>query len=126
MNNKIKYLQCILSLAGLSLSAAGFGQSPEALVRKGNRFYKAEDYDQSKASYEKALKQDPRNVHANFNLGNAEFRKNDFEKAAAGYDEVLNAKPDDKTREDSWYNKGVAMIKQKKLDESIEAWKHAL
>jgi tetratricopeptide (TPR) repeat protein len=126
MNNKIKYLQCILSLAGLLLSAAGSGQSPEALVRKGNRFYKAKDYDQSKASYEKALKQDPDNVHANFNLGNAEFRKNDFEKAAAGYDEVLNAKPDDKTREDSWYNKGVAMIKQKKLDESIEAWKHAL
>ena len=124
MNNKLKYL--LLPVTGLFVSASGFGQSPEALIRKGNRQYKTGDYEQSKVNYEKALKQAPGNVNANFNLGNAEFRKNDFEKAAAGYDEVLNAKPDAKTQEDSWYNKGVAMMKQKKLEESIDAWKHAL
>lgn len=124
MNNKLKYL--LLPVTGLLVSASGSGQSPEALIRKGNRQYKTGDYEQSKVNYEKALKQAPGNVNANFNLGNAEFRKNDFEKAAAGYDEALNAKPDAKTQEDSWYNKGVAMMKQKKLEESIDAWKHAL
>lgn len=113
-------------LSVMFIALVGFAQPTEALIRKGNRYYKAQDFDQSKASYEKALKQSPGNANANFNLGNAEFRKNDFERAAAGYDEVLNAKPDPKTKEDAWYNKGVAMIKQKKLDESIDAWKHAL
>lgn len=113
-------------LSVMFITLVGFAQQTEALIRKGNRYYKAQDFDQSKASYEKALKQSPGNANANFNLGNAEFRKNDFERAAAGYDEVLNAKPDPKTKEDAWYNKGVAMIKQKKLDESIDAWKHAL
>lgn len=113
-------------LSVMFITLVGFAQPTEALIRKGNRYYKAQDFDQSKASYEKALKQSPGNANANFNLGNAEFRKNDFERAAAGYDEVLNAKPDPKTKEDAWYNKGVAMIKQKKLDESIDAWKHAL
>jgi tetratricopeptide (TPR) repeat protein len=110
----------------LLVSAAGFAQPAEALIRKGNRYYKTQDYDQSKANYEKALKQSPGNVNANFNLGNAEFRKSNFEAAAAGYDGVLKANPDPGTREDAWYNKGVAMLKQKKLDESIDAWKHAL
>jgi Ca-activated chloride channel family protein len=129
MIKKLKYLYYISVIAGLMLSTAGagFAQSPEALVRKGNRYYKTKDYDQSKLNYEEALKKSPSNVNARFNLGNAEFRKNDFEKAASGYDEVLNAKTDDaRLKEDSWYNKGVALIKQKKLDESIDAWKHAL
>ncbi|HEY4154948.1 MAG TPA: tetratricopeptide repeat protein [Puia sp.] len=116
----------MLFLGSLLASVTGYAQPADALIRKGNRYYKAQDFDQSKANYEKALKQSPGNVNANFNLGNAEFRKNDFERAAAGYDEVLKGNTDTKTREDGWYNKGVAMIKQKKLDESIDAWKHAL
>jgi tetratricopeptide (TPR) repeat protein len=127
MNRSPESIYCgILSLTALLLWLPGPAQSPEALIRKGNRYYKAQDFDRSKASYEKALQQSPGNVNASFNLGNTEFRKNDFDKAAAGYDEVLHAKTDDKIRENAFYNKGVAMIRQKKLDESIEAWKKAL
>jgi tetratricopeptide (TPR) repeat protein len=39
---------------------------------------------------------------------------------------VLQSRADDKTRQTAYYNKGVAEIRQKKLEESIEAWKNAL
>ena len=54
------------------------------------------------------------------------YRKNDYEKAAASYDDVLQSKADENTRQSAYYNKGVAMIRQKKLEESIDAWKNAL
>jgi Ca-activated chloride channel homolog len=101
-------------------------QNADALIRQGNRLYNKQDYDQSLANYEKALKKKPGNPDANFNQGDAFYRKNDYEKAAGSYEDVLQSKADEQTRQSAYYNKGVAMIRQKKLDESIDAWKNAL
>jgi Ca-activated chloride channel homolog len=101
-------------------------QSTDALIRRGNHFYNKQEYDQSLANYEKALKKSPGNSDAHFNLGDAMYRKSDFEKAAGSYDDVLQSKADENTRQSAYYNKGVAMIRQKKIDEGIDAWKNAL
>jgi Ca-activated chloride channel homolog len=101
-------------------------QNADALIRQGNRNFKKEDYDQSLTDYQKALKKSPGNPNASFNLGDALYRKNDYEKAASSYDDVLQSKANESTRQSAYYNKGVAMIRQKKLDESIDAWKNAL
>lgn len=113
----------LLLFIGCSFAQA---QTPEALIRQGNRFYNKQDYDQSLSNYEKALKKSPGNPDASFNQGDAQYRKNDFEKAATSYDDVLQSKADENTRQGAYYNKGVAMIRQKKLEESIDAWKNAL
>jgi Ca-activated chloride channel homolog len=113
----------LLLLAGCYCVQA---QTPDALIRQGNRFYNKQDYDQSLTNYEKALKKSPGNPDASFNEGDAKYRKNDYEKAAASYDDVLQSKANEDTRQSAYYNKGVAMIRQKKLDESIDAWKNAL
>jgi Ca-activated chloride channel homolog len=101
-------------------------QTTDALIRQGNRYYNKQDYDRSLSNYDKALKKSPGNPNANFNQGDALYRKNDYEKAVASYDDVLQSKADENTRQGAYYNKGVAMIRQKKLDESIDAWKNAL
>jgi Ca-activated chloride channel family protein len=101
-------------------------QSSETLIRQGNRYYNKQDYDQSLLNYDKALKKSPGNPDAQFNQGDALYRKSDYEKAAASYDDVLQSKADDKTRQSAYYNKGVAEIRQKKLEESIDSWKNAL
>jgi tetratricopeptide (TPR) repeat protein len=106
--------------------AAVRAQSADALIRQGNRNYNKQEYDQSLSNYEKALRKSPGNPDAQFNQGDALYRKNDYEKAAAAYDDVLQSKADDKTRQSAYYNKGVADIRQKKLEESIDAWKNAL
>jgi Ca-activated chloride channel family protein len=121
-----KVAQYILFLGLLFGSFQTQAQTTDALIRRGNRFYNKQDYDQSLSNYEKALKKSPGNPDAFFNLGDALYRKNDFEKAAGSYDDVLQSKADEKIRQNAYYNKGVAMIRQKKIDESIDAWKNSL
>jgi tetratricopeptide (TPR) repeat protein len=116
----------ILFLFILSGSSYIKAQTTDALIRRGNRFYNKQEYEQSQSNYEKALKKSPGNPDAHFNLGDALYRKNDYDKAAGSYDDVLQSKADENTRQSAYYNKGVAMIRQKKVDESIDAWKNAL
>jgi Ca-activated chloride channel family protein len=112
----------------LALPACSFlrAQTTDALIRQGNRYYNKQDYDRSLSNYDRALKKSPGNPNANFNQGDALYRKNDYEKAVASYDDVLQSKADENMRQGAYYNKGVAMIRQKKLDEGIDAWKNAL
>jgi Ca-activated chloride channel homolog len=121
-----KAIQTILFLSSLFSFGYSRAQSTEALIRQGNRYYNKQDYDQSLLNYDRALKKSPGNPDAQFNQGDALYRKSDYEKAAASYDDVLQSKADDKTRQSAYYNKGVAEIRQKKLEESIDAWKNAL
>ncbi|HEY2648801.1 MAG TPA: tetratricopeptide repeat protein [Puia sp.] len=122
----LKSKRSILFLFSLLSVYITTAQTTDALIRRGNHFYNKQDYDQSLANYDKALKKSPGNPDAHFNQGDAQYRKNDYEKAAASYDDVLQSKADENTRQGAYYNKGVAMIRQKKLDESIDAWKNAL
>jgi Ca-activated chloride channel family protein len=116
----------ILFLLTLFVGSYLKAQTTDALIRRGNRFYNKQEYEQSQTNYEKALKKSPGNPDAHFNLGDALYRKNDYEKAAGSYDDVLQSKADENIRQSAYYNKGVAMIRQKKIDESIDAWKNAL
>jgi Ca-activated chloride channel family protein len=113
-----------LLVAGVSLPAQA--QKANALVRSGNRYYNDKKIDQSQKEYEEAVRLAPDNPAANYNLGNAQFRKNSFADAERSYNASISNAPDSATREKGWYNKGVATIKQKKLPESIDAWKKAL
>lgn len=110
------------SMASLSSQA----QNENALIRSGNRYYKQKQIDQSQKQYQEAVKKAPDNPTANYNLGNAQFRKNNFEEAAKSYEASVEHSTDNAGREKGLYNEGVALVKQKKLQESIDAWKKAL
>jgi Ca-activated chloride channel family protein len=116
-----------LLLIALTATLSTSAQNGNNLVRSGNRYYKKKQLDQSLQQYQAAVKKAPDNPAANYNLGNAQFRKNDYDAAAKSYDASVSHSPTDKEmQEKGLYNKGVAMVKQKKLQESIDAWKSAL
>jgi tetratricopeptide (TPR) repeat protein len=111
----------------LTSSAQTQHKNGDALIRSGNRYYKKKQLDQSQQQYEEAVRKAPGNPTANYNLGNAQFRKNNYADAANSYSNSVEHSGDDKAmQEKGLYNKGVALIKQKKLQESIDAWKQAL
>jgi Ca-activated chloride channel family protein len=116
----------ILVAAALTASLQVSAQKENALIRSGNRYYKQKQIDQSEKQYQEAVKTAPENPTANYNLGNAQFRKNNFEEAARSYETSVAHSTDKTGREKGLYNKGVALAKQKKLPESIDAWKNAL
>lgn len=127
MENRMKYFSYILFSAIL---AAWFvkveAQTPNSVIRKGNQLYKEGDYDKSITEYERAVKLDPQNAFANFNFGNALFRKEKWEDAQKNFETVIESSKDEAVRQKAFYNKGVSLSKQKKLEESIEAYKGAL
>jgi Ca-activated chloride channel family protein len=114
-------------LMGASLTSSAQGNNEDALIRSGNRLYKKKQLDQSQQQYEEAVRKAPGNATAHYNLGNAQFRKNNYADAANSYGNSVENSTDNKAmQEKGLYNQGVALIKQKKLQESIEAWKKAL
>jgi len=109
-----------------SIPLRSIAQKENALIRSGNRYYKEKQMDQSQKAYQEAVRQAPNNPTANYNLGNTQFRKNNYADAAKSYDASIGNSADSAMREKGLYNKGVAMVKQQKLQESIDAWKDAL
>jgi Ca-activated chloride channel family protein len=107
-------------------SLSSSAQKENALIRSGNRFYKQKQMDQSQKQYEDAVKKAPGNPTANYNLGNAQFRKNNYNDAVSSYGASVEHTTDKNMQEKGLYNKGVALVKQQKLQESINAWKDAL
>jgi Ca-activated chloride channel homolog len=103
-----------------------FAQNENALIRKGNKLYKEKQFDQSQQQYQKAIEKSPGNPTSNYNLGNVQFRKNSFEDATKSYQTTIDHANDNTIKENASYNQGVALIKQKKLEESINAWKNSL
>jgi Ca-activated chloride channel family protein len=116
----------LLLLITLAAARPAAAQNANPDIRSGNRYYKKQQLDKSIQQYQSAVKKAPANPTANYNLGNAQFRKNDYDQAAKAYDVTIQNSQDRALKEKGYYNKGVAMVKQKKLQESIDAWKQAL
>ena len=116
------YISFFLLSAGAANAQAGTES-----VRAGNRLYKQRNFPQALPEYQKAAAQDPANPIARYNLGNAQFRNNQFGEAEKEYTATLTNTTNDKDfKQKATYNKGVALSKQKKLLESIEAYKEAV
>ena len=101
-------------------------QKADASIHKGNELYKQKNFEASQQEYLKALAADPKNATANYNNGNALFRGNKPDEAIQSYDNTIDNSTDKPVREKAFYNKGVALSKQQKLQESIDAWKESL
>lgn len=95
-------------------------------IRSGNRLYKQKNFIQALPEYQKAASENPKNPVARYNLGNAQFRNNQYAQAEKEYDATVANSNEKDFSQKATYNKGVALTKQKKLLESIEAYKAAV
>lgn len=106
--------------------AALLAQKNDAAIHRGNELYKQKNYEGSLQEYKKALTTDPKNPTATYNNGNAQFRNNKPDEAMQSYDNTIENAKDKAVRQKAFYNKGVVLSKQQKLQESIDAWKESL
>ncbi len=113
-------------LFGSIFSLSAFAQKDQQIIAEGNKLYKQKQFDKAAEEYLKVTDKSNENVNAQYNLGNAFYRSNKVEAAEKIFDGVAensNAKP---IKTNAFYNKGVTLSNQKKLEESIEAYKQAL
>jgi Ca-activated chloride channel homolog len=108
------------------LSTFAHSQKNNRELEKGNKLYREQQYDKAAEMYEKVLVEAPKNAVANFNLGNTFYRKNNAADAEKMFEATIDNSEDKRMVSDAWYNKGVSLTQQKKLEESIEAYKQTL
>ncbi len=120
----IRQLFIVTCVGVLTFSAQA--QTENKTIRTGNKYYKEGKYDKAVPEYEKAIAQNPDNPVSHYNLGNVQFRKDDFTGSEKNFEAAAAVATTNDFKQKSLYNKGVALSKQKKLQESIDAYKKSL
>jgi Ca-activated chloride channel family protein len=95
-------------------------------ISKGNEAYRKQEYSKAGSFYQRALQKTPGNPVAAFNYGNTLLKENKQEEAIEQFEASANSGNSKPAKADALYNKGVVYTRQKKLDESIDAYKSAL
>jgi Ca-activated chloride channel family protein len=101
-------------------------QPVERSVRAGNKSYREGDYQAAAEAYRKALSVDESHPVANHNLASALYRSNDLSGAEKHFEKAATSGEDRLQTARSWYAKGVALSRQGRTEESIEAYKQSL
>lgn len=123
-----KWRYILNSLIGISICFFLHGQSQkiDQEIKTGNDLYKQQQYEQAAKQYQKVLEIDSTSTTAKFNLGNSLYKKNSRNEAIKAFGDLAANTKEKELRSKSYYNKGVVLTKQQKLEESIEAYKDAL
>lgn len=101
-------------------------QEAERLIQKGNDLYKQQQYQQAELVYAEVLTKDANNATAKFNQANAIYKQNKADEAIRVLNDLAFKSNDASIKAKAYYNKGAILSGQKKLEESVEAYKDAL
>lgn len=101
-------------------------QQENTIIQAGNGYYRRQQYDKAESEYEKALQDAPGNRVAKFNLANALIKQDKKSEADKLLAELNVNENKTSIRPKATYNQGVLLTQQKKLEESIEAYKETL
>ena len=122
MNGKVAFIIVII----FQLVKIVQAQEVNEAINNANELYKQQQYEQAESEYRKVLEEDPSNQIARFNLGNTLYRLGKLQEASQIFNDLATKEKEKEMRTKAFYNYGVMMTKQKKLEESIEAYKNAL
>lgn len=95
-------------------------------VITGNKMYHQKKYEEASTAYNKAIQSDAKNAIVNFNAGDAYYRMSKFDEAIKTFDKSIGNSAKADLKQKAFYNKGVSLSRQNKLEESIEAYKNAV
>jgi Ca-activated chloride channel family protein len=118
---RMLYLLALLTVAG-----AAAGQSGHRELRRGDRYYDKEQYQQAADRYREALKAAPNDPRASYNTGNAIYRQGQYEEATSLLQQAAEKAKDPGLKADALHNLGNAYLKQEKYKEAIGAYEGSL
>jgi Ca-activated chloride channel family protein len=117
----------LIVCAGLALAAVRApAQSGKALLREGNRLYEKKQYPDAEVDYRKALESAEHPTTSKFNLGDALYQQGRYDEAAGQYESAVTAAESPDVRAKAYHNLGNALLKGKKLQESVDAYEQSL
>ena len=81
-----------------------YAQQVRREVKKGNREYSQEKYNEAELRYRKALEKEPENSVAAFNLGNSLYKQQQYEPAITKFEKLIQTDADNVTLSKYYYN----------------------
>lgn len=115
-----------MTIGVLAMAFQANAQKASGEIAKGNEAYRKQEYSKAMGYYQKALELSPNSNVASFNLGNALLKEDKADEAKAQFEASAKAGKTKTEKADALYNRGVVLTKQKKLEESISAYKSVL
>lgn len=111
-------------------------QNERKFVRQGNKYYEAAmkdtsrldtiQFNKAEIEYRKALDKKPDEAKWNFNLADALYKQKKYEESAEKFKDIAAKTTDKIEKSRALHNMGNSLLMNKKLDESIAAYKEAL
>lgn len=117
---KTRILTLILLL--LLDAACAFAQADRHEVRRGNRLFGKENWEEAELSYRKALVKDSLSVAGRYNLASTLYRQDNFE----GAREVMQSFEGQQMSSDQSYNAGDIALQLKDYAGAVEAFRNSL
>jgi len=119
-------MKFLLTLLCSLLLLAGKAQDINRMIREGNDYYSRQQFEQAAAAYQAAVKADPSNAIATFNLAAALHRTGNAAEAARLFEAAAGLSNDNGFKARAWFNKGAVLSSQQQTEESITAYKQSL
>lgn len=114
------------SLLALLVPQGARAQQERADIRAGNRAYYEGKYPEAEVGYKRAIGKNINSYEANFNLAGTLYKQGRYDDATATYGKLSQDGTDPTRQASTYYNIGNTYVKQRKLDEAIDAYKNAL
>ena len=121
-SKKTKFIYIKKKLNKIS-SAENGHKSRDTWNNKGVILARDGQFEEAAKCFEKALKLDPTNKKAIYNLGLAFAKQGQLEKAKKYFENAIDLDPEFK---EAWNNKGVTLFEQDQFEEAIKCTKKAL
>lgn len=104
-----------------------YAQHEKGYIKKGNDLYQQQKYTEAEASYRRSVEKKNQTTEGNFNLGDALYKQKKFADAGKQFNKIAESSGNNKAlMAQAYHNLGNTLLSDKKLEESIAAYKKSL
>lgn len=133
MNNKLSYKKVLKEIRIyliffliIILNSCDLGDVERRYIRKGNKIYKKEKFEDADIEYRKALEKKPDLFEGKFNLSDATYKQKKFDETSKLLKDLSKNEKDKQRLGMINHNMGNTHLNKNKIDEAIEAYKESL
>jgi Ca-activated chloride channel homolog len=98
----------------------------KSYIHEGNELYQQQKYKEAEADYRKSVEKKDKNIAGNFNLGDALYKQKKFADAGEQFNKLAATANNKALTAAAYHNMGNSLLENKKLEESIDAYKKSL
>lgn len=127
----MKRLLCISLFILMGMGFVNAQTNPEdtayqSAMARAQEYANQGDFNKAEAFYRKAAALNPESAEASYNLGNLYYNKEKNYSASDRYKRAADAAITKEEKHRIWHNGGNVLLKEKKYDLAVEAYKNAL